>query len=167
MNRTGQMEKWFNSFCIGMLKLIHQEKNMRLAESMVEFVKFGIIGVSNTAISYFLNVIVLKLLQPRHVPWDFIAANIVAFFLSVMWSFYWNSKFVFKTKNTSIQDILAKLLRTYIAYGFTGIVLNNILSWLWIEIAGISKYIAPLINLIISVPLNFIINKFWAFKKKI
>lgn len=29
---------------------------------------------------------------------------------------------------------------------------------------GISKFIAPLINLIISVPVNFIMNKMWAFK---
>ena len=29
---------------------------------------------------------------------------------------------------------------------------------------GNSKFIAPLINLIISVPVNFIMNKMWAFK---
>lgn len=132
---------------------------------MVEFVKFGIVGVSNTAISYILNVIVLKLFQPWHVPWDFVVGNLIAFVLSVAWSFYWNSRFVFKTEKSSVKRILQMLLRTYVAYGFTGIILNNLLSWFWIEIMCISKYIAPLINLIISVPLNFIINKCWAFKK--
>ena len=57
-------------------------------------------------------------------------------------------------------------MKTYVSYGFTGIVLNNILSYLWIEKLGISKYIAPLFNLVLSVPLNFIINKFWAFRTK-
>jgi putative flippase GtrA len=37
-------------------------------------------------------------------------------------------------------------------------------SWVWINVFGISKYVAPLINLVISIPLNFIINKFWAFR---
>lgn len=58
---------------------------------------------------------------------------------------------------------LVMLLKTYAAYALTGILLNNILSWLWIERFDISKYVAPLINLIISVPLNFVINKLWTF----
>ena len=45
-----------------------------------------------------------------------------------------------------------------------GIVLANVLSYIWIDVLGISKCVAPLINLIISIPLNFIINRYWAFK---
>ena len=56
------------------------------------------------------------------------------------------------------------LLKTYVAYGLTGIVLANVLSYVWINVFGVSKYVAPLINLVISIPLNFIINKFWAFR---
>ena len=56
------------------------------------------------------------------------------------------------------------LLKTYVAYGLTGIVLANALSYVWINVFGISKYVAPLINLTISIPLNFIINKCWAFR---
>ena len=37
------------------------------------------------------------------------------------------------------------------------------LVYLWIEILKISKYIAPLLNLTISVPVNYILNKSWAF----
>lgn len=166
MDRTQRTEEQLYSLCILILKIVHQEKNTQLAKAMVEFVKFGIVGVSNTAISYVLNVIVLKLLQSWHVSWDFIAGNLIAFLLSVAWSFYWNSRFVFKTEKSSAKRILQMLLRTYAAYGFTGIVLSNLLSWFWIEIVCISKYIAPLINLIISVPINFIINKFWAFRAK-
>ena len=160
-------EQLLYRICAVFMKLVCRRSDGRGVETLVQFIKFGMIGVTNTALSYVLNIATLKLLEPWAVSWDFVAANMVAFFLSVLWSFYWNSRFVFETKKASTRDILATLLRTYIAYGFTGIVLNNILSWLWIEIAGISKYIAPLINLIISVPLNFIINKFWAFKKKI
>ena len=52
------------------------------------------------------------------------------------------------------------------AYGFTGIILNNVLSAIWINALGISKYVAPMLNLIFSIPLNFIINKLWAFRTK-
>ncbi|MDY4170537.1 MAG: GtrA family protein [[Ruminococcus] gnavus] len=42
--------------------------------------------------------------------------------------------------------------------------LNNVLSTFWIYTLGMSKYLAPLINLVISVPINFLLNKFWAYK---
>ena len=137
-----------------------------ISNSLIQFVKFGVVGLSNTLISYAINVLVLLLLNPLHVTWDYIVGNLVSFILSVLWSFYWNNKFVFTVQDGEKRSIWRALLKTYVAYGFTGIVLNNILSWIWINYLLISKFVAPLINLIISVPLNFIINKFWAFKSK-
>lgn len=146
------------------LKTIVKTPDDRLTKTVVQFIKFSIVGVSNTAISYLLNVAVLFLLQPYQVIWDYIAGNIISFILSVLWAFYWNNRMVFTVEQGNNRSIWKTLLKTYIAYGFTGIILNNILSWLWISVIGISKYIAPLINLIFSVPLNFIINKLWTFK---
>lgn len=144
--------------------LFHKKLEEKAFSAFIQFVKFSIVGASNTIISYALNVMVLLLLQPLGVSWDFIAGNIVAFVLSVLWSFYWNNKFVFTMQEGEKRSVWKALLKTYIAYGFTGIILNNILSWIWINVFGISKYIAPLINLIISVPVNFVINKLWAFR---
>ena len=42
--------------------------------------------------------------------------------------------------------------------------LSNILSYVWIRVFGISRYLAPLINLVVSIPVNFLMNKLWAFK---
>lgn len=158
-NKQGQ---WIQAI----LKAFHVDISDRTAENLLQFVKFGIVGVSNTLISYALNVLVLFLMRPLEVGWDFIAGNVVAFLLSVLWSFYWNNRFVFTVGAGEKRSIPRALLKTYISYGFTGIVLNNVLSWLWIQGMGISKFIAPLINLIISVPINFVINKFWAFRAK-
>lgn len=147
------------------LKLLHINMKEASITALVQFIKFGIVGVSNTIISYVLNVMVLLILQPLDVSWDFVAGNTVAFVLSVLWSFYWNNRLVFKVQEGEKRSIWKTLLKTYISYGFTGIILNNVLSLLWINVLGISKFIAPLLNLILSVPLNFIINKFWAFKE--
>lgn len=133
-------------------------------DSIVQFVKFGIVGLTNTLISYLLNVGTLKLLEEYNLAWDYVVGNLVAFILSVLWSFYWNNKYVFSKKSGEKRNIGHTLLKTYISYGFTGIILTNILSYIWIDCLGISKYIAPIINLIVSVPINFIINKKWAFK---
>ena len=113
-----------------------------------------------------INIVILWLISPYQIVWDYILGNLIAFVLSVAWSFYWNSRFVFQLQDKQLSTILQALLRTYVSYSLTGIILNNLLSWVWIEHLNISKYIAPLINLSVSVPLNFIINKFWAFSVK-
>lgn len=77
-----------------------------------------------------------------------------------------NGKFVFKKANSSIRDILITLGKTYLVYSFTGLILTAILIHFECEIIGIPLYIASLLNLFITVPLNFILNKFWAFKDK-
>lgn len=158
------MDKQLRTVMRMMSNWLHINISDTVIESLVQFVKFGIVGVSNTLISYVLNILVLLALSSFHVHWDYVAGNLVAFFLSVLWSFYWNNKYVFALEEGKTRSIGKALLKTYISYSITGIFLTNILSYVWIDMLNISKYIAPLINLIISVPLNFIINKFWAFK---
>lgn len=148
-------------------KIFHILYKMKIKEtsidSIIQFIKFGIVGLSNTFISYSLNAFILLIMTPLAISWDFIIGNVVSFVVSVLWSFYWNNKIVFCQGNKK-RVIWKALLKTYAAYGFTGIFLSNLLSWVWIEVFHISKYIAPLFNLVISVPVNFIINKLWAFK---
>ncbi len=154
-------------FCLGILfKILHKELTDEVKEGFLQFVKFGLVGVTNTVIGYVLNVGVLLLLAPQNVAWDYIAANIVSFVLSVLWSYMLNSIFVFKKEEGKERNPWKTLVKTYIAYGFTGIILNNVLSFVWINWFGVSKFIAPLINLIISIPVNFFMNKLWAFKSE-
>jgi len=159
-----RIEGWIRTAIAAFFRLLHIPLKEDTLQSLVQFVKFGLVGVTNTAVSYVINILVLKLLQPYHLPWDYVAGNVVAFVLSVLWSFYWNNKYVFRKGEGQTRNLGKALLKTYVAYGLTGIVLANVLSWVWINVFGISKYVAPLINLVISIPLNFIINKFWAFR---
>ena len=159
-----QIDSFLHTIAAALLKIIHKEGDEAAVESLVQFIKFSMVGVTNTLLSYGINVLVLKLLQPYHLSWDYVAANLIAFILSVLWSFHWNNKYVFVEAEGEKRNKWHALLKTYVSYSFTGIILTNILSYVWIDLLGISKYIAPLINLIISIPLNFLINKLWAFK---
>ena len=137
-----------------------------MKRNLVQFIKFGIVGVSNTLVSYVLNLLCLFVLDKYDVAYDYVIANTVAFVLSVLWSFYWNERFVFTEKQDNYQsNRLVRLLKMYLSYGFTGIILNNVLSFLWISVLGISKVIAPLINSAIGVPINYVINKKWTFEE--
>ena len=152
--------------CNIVLKVTRKDLDESAVSSLTQFIKFGIVGVSNTVVSYVTNILVLFVMKPVNVSWDYFVGNIVAFLLSVLWSFYWNNKYVFTLEEGKSRSIGKALLKTYISYGFTGIILNNILSWIWIGGIGISKYIAPIINLVVSVPINFFMNKLWAFREK-
>lgn len=134
--------------------------------TIIQFIKFGIVGVSNTLVSYLLNVGVLFILRDAHLESDYMIANTVAFVLSVLWSFYWNEKFVFTEKREGYKSkIWVRLVKMYLSYSFTGIILNNVLSFVWISLLDISKLIAPLINAAIGVPINYVINKKWTFEE--
>ena len=135
-------------------------------KSIVQFLKFGLVGVSNTMVSYVLYAASLLILQEIGVDigTKYLWANGIAFVISVVWSYYWNNRFVFVgRKNNHWLKVLGK---TYIAYSFTGLFLSGILLSVWIQVFRISEYLAPIINLVFTVPINFIINKFWAFKSE-
>lgn len=147
-------------------KTVHINISADQWNGLVQFIKFGIVGLSNTVISYLLYVGALLIFQKKQwIPSiDYLVAQVIAFVLSVLWSFYWNNKYVFKQNEGQKRNIFAALLKTYVSYAFTGLFLNSVLSFIWVEVIGVSKLIAPIINLLVSVPINFLMNKFWAFK---
>ncbi|MCL2185725.1 MAG: GtrA family protein [Treponema sp.] len=140
-----------------MKKLIQVFKDNK--SSIIQFIKFGIVGLSNTFIAYIVYAFLV------FINLHYFIANIISFTVSVTNSFYWNKKYVFKDENKKIKDIIISYIKVYISYSFTGILLGNVLLYVFIDLLHISKYIAPLLGLIISVPLNFLLNKKWAFKQ--
>ena len=162
----GFIEKIYMFFVELLFKIIKKDLTDKKRQTFKEFLQFGLVGVSNTIISYLLYVVTLLLVSKSGVKFDYIIANIVSWLLSVLWSFYWNNKFVFKKEEGEKRNIWAALFKTYVSYGFTGLILNNILSVLWVSVLHISKMLAPIINLVISIPINFFMNKLWAFGKK-
>ncbi len=147
------------------LYFFHIEWDNAQWESFFQFMKFCVVGLSNAAVSYGINVATLLLLRPLRLGYDYIVANTMAFLLSVLWSFHWNRKYVFQERKGEKRSKLKILLKMYASYGFTGIILNNILGTIWIKALKVSKFIAPLLNIPITVCINFALNKFWTFKK--
>jgi len=160
----------FVLFCLRLiLKPVKKTLTPAQEQAFMQFVKFALVGVTNTCMSTFIYWLVMLCLDKigGFEGVDIFIANTIAFILSVLWSYMLNSKLVFKEKEDGEKRVWWKtLLKTYAAYAFTGLGLNNLLSYVWVALLGINKYIAPLINLVISVPINYIMNKFWAFRQK-
>ena len=122
-----------------------------------QFIKFGLVGVSNTVISLAIYYICI------YFGMHYLIANIIAFAISVMNAFYWNNKYVFARKQDEDRSLLKSALKVFMSYGST-FLLGTALLFFWVDCLNISDLIAPLINLCITIPLNFILNKLWAFK---
>lgn len=155
-DREEELEKLIKKIVVVLPLSITDEK----VTVLCEFIKFGLVGISNTVISYVAYVVCV------YVGIHYFGANAIGFVISVLNSFYWNNKYVFTCQEGQKRSWLPALLKTFVSYGTTGIVLASLLLYLWVDVLGISEYLAPLLNLIITIPLNFVLNKLWAFKTK-
>lgn len=127
------------------------------AEFFVQFIKFGLVGISNTLLGYAIYCCCI------YVGVHYLIANLVGFVLSVLNAFIWSNAYVFKDEKRRRNWALS-LIKTYISYSVTGLFLNSALLFGLVSCIHICDYVAQLICLSISVPLNFILNKYWAFR---
>ena len=122
---------------------------------LLQFIKFGIVGVSNTAVNFCVYYLLLWL------GVNYLVSNVAAWFVSVLNAFYWNDRYVFQSNCKSF----AALLRSYISYGFS-MLSGTAFLYLLVEFCGVSKVMAPIFVLVLTIPLNFMLNKFWTFRQK-
>mgnify|MGYP005756472633 FL=1 len=126
--------------------------------TVLQFVKFGIVGVSNTLVSLAVYYVFIWI-----DPAWYLLGNVAGWVVSVANAFYWNNKYVFAAEQTGVWSMLRKLGKTYLSYGAT-FLLSTLLLYLEVDVWGWSSVISPLVNLLITIPLNFLLNKFWAFQ---
>lgn len=123
-----------------------------------QFFKFGLVGLSNTAVSLAVYYLFLWL-DP---DW-YMAGSVLGTVLSIANAFVWNDLFVFTGNARDWKSIGKRLGKTYVSYGGTSI-LSNVLLWLEVALLGVGKAAAPIVNLLVTIPLNFVINKLWTFR---
>ncbi len=138
-----------------------EEKNGKktIIEYIKQFISFGLIGGLNTFLS--LGIYWLVIYLGGH----YLVGSVLGFVITVAISYVLNNNFTFKGDEKPVWS-LKNLVKVYVSYALTGLILNNILLWLWIDVLGINQNLAPVINIFFTVPLNFLLNKFWAYRKK-
>lgn len=161
-----------------------ENENKNKKGTFLQFIKFGLVGVFNTLVNQIIFMVLVNL------GLHYIVASIIGFIISVLNAYFWQTRFVFKEDKTAEKRVWWQvLLKTYAAYAFTGLLLNNLLLILWIDVIKIEQLtppltgfvnniginidnrelatdIAPLLNMVVNVPINFLINKFWAYRQR-
>ena len=160
-------------------------------KSFLQFIKFCIVGLSNTIICEGIYVVLLFF------GVHYLAANIIGNLISILNAYYWSNKYVFKAEAGEERVWWKVLIKTYATYGFSMVLSAGLLVF-WLEIVKLEQFMGPVlfllgnlgilsglskigivleakilseilaaaINLIITIPLNYVINKYWAFGKE-
>ena len=126
-------------------------------EKIGQFIKFAIVGLSNTIIN--LSIYYFCIFIGLH----YLIAYTLGFLISVCNAFFWNNKYVFVNKQET--NIFKAFIKVFASYGFS-FLLSIVLMALLVEICNISSLVAPIIKMMVTIPLNFFLNKIWAFKDK-
>ena len=132
---------------------MNEKRKRKLKDEIKQFLQFGIVGITNTLIAF--SVYYILIFNDVH----YLIANLLGWAIGVFNGYYWNYKYVFKNNVVWWKS----LLKTYMSYGlsfFAGVILLYVI----VEFMYITPVIAPVICLLVTVPLNFLLNKFWAFK---
>lgn len=136
----------------------------------LQFIKFGLVGVSNTAISYGIEMLCYYVLFVDNL-WSnnvrIAATSAVAFFVSTLNSYYWNNRYVFKSgRNKRFTEHLRTYGKTVLCYGVTGLLIAPLLKMWLTDSMAVPFWLTSLSTLIITIPLNFLLNKFWAYGER-
>ncbi|NWO26324.1 GtrA family protein [Leptotrichia sp. oral taxon 417] len=119
-----------------------------------KFIKFAIVGFGNL----FISLVTYYLLVFFSINYQI--ANIGGFITGSLNGYIWNRVWVFKNSKKNLSSIV----KFYLSYLSTWL-LSAILLYIWIEVFNISDKIAPIINVVITTPINYLLNKYWVFKK--
>ena len=130
-----------------------------------QFIKFAIVGVINTTIHTLIFNIASAL------GFHYLISQTLGYFISSINGFLMNYKLVFKAENAD----KGMVMRFYATYTMSFII-TLVMSYIYVDLLGlnptvdlfsiITVKILPLLTLVVTVPFNFILNKYWVYKEE-
>ncbi|EPC84308.1 hypothetical protein Lpp37_00927 [Lacticaseibacillus paracasei subsp. paracasei Lpp37] len=127
-----------------------------MRQKLKQFIGFGLVGGVNTILTYLIYLTLYQLINPT-------AAMGVGYGLTSMFGLFLNDTWVFKAKDRRQLKTVAP--RYYLSYGLT-FILSLVLTSFWNDFLRLPKPLAPMFALMITVPTNFLLSKFWVFREK-
>jgi len=122
-------------------------------KEFIRFIKFGIVGCLNTGLNWFIFYLL------NSIGVYYIISTIIAYSISVVHSYIWNSKWVFESKSKDKRKSSFK----FIVLNFIGLLINSILMYVSVDIFKFEKMIGLIITTIIVMIMNYVVNKLWTF----
>ena len=134
---------------------------------MKQILLFSGVGITSGIVNLGVYNGVLAILQAFGLfsGFDFLIAQAFGFFLSVAWSYLLNRRFVFTSPEERAVPWYSALKKMYVTYAAKGIGLSSLLSLVWVYVLHIPKEILTVLNDTLCFPVNYLLVKYWSFKK--
>lgn len=126
-------------------------KSFILNEENKRFIKFAIVGASNTALSFLVYVVLVKL------SLYYILASIISYIAGILNSYILNTAFVFKEKKTK------KNLFMFSSVYLSALLINLSLLYIMVDVFGIGPITGQILVTGLVMIYNYIMQKKWTF----
>lgn len=126
-------------------------------EEGINYLIFGFLAFVLNYILYFFFESLLHM--------NYMAATAFSWVLTVIFAYWTNRTFVFKSKNQKKGDLM-KEFTSFIGARIATELLELLLMYLMVDMADINSYLAKLAGQTIVIITNYILSKIWIFKDK-
>lgn len=96
---------------------------------------------------------------------DYLLATALSWVLTVIFAYWTNHAFVFKSKNSGVSG-LAKEFTSFMGARIATLLLEMLLMYLMVDKAGLNSNIAKLIAQVVVIVTNYVLSKIWIFTEK-
>jgi len=136
------------------------QKLSALVKKYEESFRYVLVGTITTGISFAVYTVVLLL--TKGITWDYHIANAVSFVISVTVAFFLNRRVVFRVspggKRNAFRQGAAFFVMRLVSFGVSAGLLA-----LMVDVAGMDKLLAKIIENIFIILINYVISKRYIF----
>lgn len=124
-------------------------------QEMIKAMKFAIVGVANTLLDFGIFTLLAELLSV-----DVYLSQLVSFLAGTANSYVFNRSWTFK----SSQKFWSPVLIRFLLLNLVMLLFSSSLLWLFYQQLGLHKLVAKACSVVLSLVINFVINRLWVFR---
>ncbi|GKQ43390.1 membrane protein [Companilactobacillus sp. RD055328] len=125
-----------------------------------ELINYIIFGVATTAVNYVVYAFFTVVM-----PLNYQVANLIAWFLSVVFAYLTNKYFVFASKSWDLS-IIIKEITSFFAARIFSLGVEAVILYIGITLMDGNSLVVKLIDNVIIVIINYVFSKLFIFKKE-
>lgn len=135
-----------------MKKLIEEIKKRK---ELVLYLFFGVCTTLVNIVAYFVfrNLFNVGIAVSTAASW----------FVSVLFAYFTNKKFVFESKKTKINAVIVEFLSFVFGRIFTGL-MDLAVMLITVDVLGFNEPLMKIISNVVVIVLNYVLSKIWIFK---
>lgn len=127
-------------------------------KEVINYLVFGVLAMFVNFGSYYVFARILNI--------DEVISSGLSWFCSVMFAYITNKLFVFDSKTNTAKEFLKEIISFFLARVLSGILCDVGTFALMVKVFGINDMIAKVVTQVMVVIVNYILSKFFIFKKK-